>query len=57
MNLEGTPSRFREVDPSALGGNNDEVPAGATGRQAGGLPKTSIRPKLHLLLLVLRASI
>ena len=28
----GTPSRFREVDPSAQGGNNDEVPAGATGR-------------------------
>jgi centrosomal protein CEP104 len=28
----GTPSRFRQTDPSAQGGNNDEVPAGATGR-------------------------
>ena len=27
-----TPARFREVDPSAIGGNNDEVPAGASGR-------------------------
>ena len=27
-----TPQRYRETDPSASGGNNDEVPAGATGR-------------------------
>ena len=35
-NFGDTPSRFRDgfggVDPSAQGGNNDEVPAGATGK-------------------------
>ena len=32
--LASTPQRFRDLssDPSAQGGNNDEVPAGATGR-------------------------
>ena len=30
--MGATPQRYRETDPSAVGGNNDEVPAGATGR-------------------------